>query len=283
MKKLKSLFLFAFILLVAYNIFLFAFPLKKTVFYTNEERTEEYIYGKTNYAAILVGSSLSGAFEEAKIFEEDYFNLYLPFTGASTGLDIIKRSDKIPKRLFIEINYMNRGIDSNLINSIFSSPLYKLKYFLPFLLSKNKIFTNLMDRVKSPNNNKTNESRPADHLYNELITKARSEWNQTPDTNLLRIKMDISRQAVSQIAGKKCEIFFYEMPMDSSITNSPLIVFQRNYYMGLCEKEGYNFIGLDKSRNYETGDGLHLLRNDANIYINYFRKEIIKYQAQDLR
>jgi hypothetical protein len=68
----------AFTFLVGYNIFLVLFPLKKSVFYTNEERVEEYVYDKVSYTNVLVGSSLSQAIQVEKVFNGSCFNLYLP-------------------------------------------------------------------------------------------------------------------------------------------------------------------------------------------------------------
>jgi hypothetical protein len=55
MKKIALVLVYTFLLLVLYNLWLFAFPLKKQVFYTNEERIQEYMYDKVGYNTVLVG------------------------------------------------------------------------------------------------------------------------------------------------------------------------------------------------------------------------------------
>ena len=42
------------------------------MFYTNDERTEEYVYAKKDFPIVLVGSSLSGAFEGRNLFNQPY-------------------------------------------------------------------------------------------------------------------------------------------------------------------------------------------------------------------
>lgn len=279
MKKVGVLLLFTFLFLVVYNVFLFAFPLKKTVFYTNRERIEEFVYGKDNYPTLLVGSSLSGAFEGHQLFPENHFNLYLHFTGALTGLEIIKRSNEIPGKLFIEINYVNREINSLLVNAIFNSPVHRLKYDLPFLLTKNKVFPNLTDRMREPSNNKINKKRPAENLYKELLKKEQARWNVIKDIRILNERLDYVKQAASSFASKGCQIYFYEMPMDSSLSNSKLISYQRKYFVELALQNGYTFIDADQGRTYQTGDGVHLLKKDANVYTGYFKQAANKKQV----
>jgi hypothetical protein len=262
-----------FILLIGYSIFLKLFPLKKTVFYTNEERVEEFAYSKDNFPIVLVGSSLSGAFESYRLFNQPYFNLFLPNTGAATGIDIVKRTNKIPRKLFIEINHIDRGVDSNLMHEIFDEPLYTIKYDLPFLLKKNQLIPNLIDRVKTPHNNIINAQQPPPVLYNALLLKAQEEWKKLPDTVKFNQQLAHIKAVLNLFSSKGCRIYFYEMPMDHNLYHSPLLTYQRNYFSRLAAEKGYTFIKCDTSRNYLTGDGDHLLSNDGAIYVKYFESQ----------
>jgi hypothetical protein len=273
-KKASYIFLVFFTLLVVYSLFLKFRPLKKTVFYTNEERVEEFVYSKNNYPVVLVGSSLSGAFELQTIFNQPYFNLFMPVTGAATGIEIIRRTNKIPKELFIEINHIDRGIDSNLMHEIFDEPLYTIKYDLPFLLKKNQLIPNLVDRIKKPQNNIINATQPPPILYSALLQKAQQEWKQLPDTAKFNKKLAHIKAVLADFSAKGCRIYFYEIPMDVSLNNLPLLTYQRNYFTKLAAEKGYTMIKKDTSHTYMTGDGDHLLSNDANIFIKYFKDQI---------
>ncbi len=276
MKKLTTLLIYAFLLLVLYNVWLFIFPLKKQVFYTNEERIQEYLYDGVDYNTVLLGSSLSGIFERNDIFKDKNFMLYLPFSGSATGLEILNKTNKVPQRIFIEINHVNRGVDSNIMHSIFDQPLYTMRYYLPFLQTKNKILPNVIDRVKSPANNKVNDNKPADALFNTLLDKELKEWSEIKDIEILNAKLKHAEDLIARFAARGCQIIFYEMPMDSSLTNQPVISHQRNFFSSLATKHHYSFIQVDTSMAYQTGDGVHLLRKAADIYLEYFRKELGK-------
>jgi hypothetical protein len=282
MKKLATVIIYTFLLLVLYNAWLFIFPLKKQVFYTNEERIQEYLYDGVDYNTVLLGSSLSGIFERNEIFNDKNFMLYLPFSGSATGLEIVYKTDKVPKRIFIEINHVNRGVDSTIMHSIFDQPLYSMRYYLPFLQTKNKILPNVIDRVKSPANNKVNDNRPADELFNTLRDKEFKEWSEIKNIRLLDANLNHVENLISEFAARGCQIIFYEMPMDSSLTNQPVISHQRDFFSLMATKNKYSFIHVDTSRAYQTGDGVHLLRKDADIYLEYFRKELAKIEEGDI-
>jgi len=275
MKKIGLIFLSLIALLIVYSIFLKLRPLKKTVFYTNDERIEEFIYNNQTYPIVMAGSSLSGAFEVNKqVFDQQYFNMYLPLTGACSSIEVIKRSNKIPKELYIEINHIDRGTDSTLINNTFGQPLYSLKYYLPFLLKKNHLLPNLIDRVKAPHNNTINQQQPPPVLYNELLATTQKEWKQLPDTIRFNKQFTSLKESLKAFSAKGCSIYFYEMPMDSTLNSSALLTYQRNKFINLAATEGYKFIKTDASHTYKTGDGVHLLKDDADSYIKYFQKQV---------
>ena len=264
------------ILIICYSVFLKARPLKKNVFYTNEERVEEFIYGSENYPIIEVGSSLSGVFENKQIFDKPCLDLFLPSSNACTGVEIVLNSKKVPEKLFIEINELYKGFDDKLIATIFDEPLHTIKYSFPVLLKKNKIIPNIIDRVKKPYNTVISKERPPAVLFDALMINSRREWSEKLDTvkfkrDMIRLQID-----VQALIKKGCKICFYEMPMDSSFIQLPVISYTRNYFDKLCTEKGYHFIKIDTSRNYVTGDGEHLLLDEGDIYLKYFVGEASK-------
>ncbi len=282
MKKIALVLVYTFLLLVLYNLWLFVFPLNKQVFYTNEERIQEYMYDKVDYNTVLVGSSLSGIFERNDIFKDKSFMLYLPFTGSASGLEVLQKTGKVPQRIFVEINHIDRGVDSALMHSLFDQPLYSLRFYLPFLQTKNKMLPNVIDRVKSPANNKVNDSKPEESLFNTLLNKEKLEWSEIKNVSALDARLKHVESILSSFAAKGTKVYLYEMPVDSSLTNLPLIQHQRDYFRNLASMAHYSFIHADTSRAYQTGDGVHLLRQDADIYLAYFRKELSKLAEADL-
>jgi len=272
MEKVKKILFGFLILIVAYTLFLKLFPLKKNIFYTNDERTEEFIYWKKQYPIVIAGSSLSGIFTIVHLFRQHYFNMYMPYAGSCTGVEIIKRTQNIPKTLFVETNRIDRGIDTTLIENVFSEPFYSLKYYLPFLLKKNRFLPNLVDRVKAPQINSISLHRPPLVLYNQLLADAQKEWGDLSDAVKAKIDRNflILKESLTSFSKKGCEIYLFEVPMDSSLYKSPLLTYERNCFIKLSKDEGYKFIKADTTRSYKTGDGEHLLKSDGVVYIKYF-------------
>jgi hypothetical protein len=256
------------------------YPLKKDIFYSNDERLEEFIYTKKNYPIVIAGSSLSIIFDGKNLFKQPGFDLCFPLSGACTGIETIKRTNKTPVILLIEINHIDRGEDSLLIKNVFSEPLFSLKQSLPMLLKKNQILHNIVDRFKTPQNNIINNQKPPAILYNSLLASAQKDWAESFNIERFKKNFLTLKQNLDILSKKGCIICFYELPMDSSLYKSSLLVYERNSLTKLAADKGYKFIKSDTSRNYNTGDGVHLLRSDGDIYIKYFLASLAKLNIQ---
>lgn len=273
MKKVWSILLIGSALALVYNIVMFWFPIKRNAYYSNEERAEGYVFDKHQYEVVTVGSSLSGAFEGRSLFDKNYFNLYMPHYGSCAGIEIIRRSNKIPKQLFVEINHIDRGVDSSVVKDIFENELYKVKYYLPLLQTRNKFLTNFVDKFKKPTSS-VNKQKPPAVLFHKLLINAREEWANEPDKKSFNELYNRMAQSLDIFASKGCKICFFEMPIDSSIRNSKLISYQRKRMMELAKQKGFDFVPSDTSRAYQTGDGIHLLQGDRDIYVKYLKQKI---------
>ena len=276
MKKIWRILLVCLILTIVYNMVIFWFPVKRNTYFTNQDRTEAFVFDKKDFNVIIVGSSLSGAFEEINPFSKSYFNLFLPFTGSCTGVDIIRRSGKIPKHLFVEINHIDRGTDTVLIKDVFEDGLYPFKYHVPMLQTKNKLLTNFIALIKKPSS-RTNRQKPPAALYGKLLKSAQKEWAEYPDKKKFDQQINQLSQSLALFTNKGCKVYFFEMPIDSSIRNSVLMKFQRERIKALAKQNNYVFIPADTSRTYQTGDGVHLLQADRNAYVKYFKDQIKKF------
>jgi hypothetical protein len=276
MKKIISIVVFGAVILTAYNVFLIFFPLKRPA-YVNKGRVENFIYSKEYYPVVLAGSSLSGIFEETKakeILGKNYYNLYMPYWGACTGVEVLRLSNRIPKKLFVEINQVHRGTDTNMVRDIFTSPIYKFKNILPFTFEKNKLVPNMIDRFKKTAVNKANSSRPPAELYNNLLKRNQKSYAIIEDKKYVDGQISLLSNTLKEFAAKGCEIYFYEMPMDSSLRYSKLIVYERNYFMNFAKQGQFHFIPADTSRAYKTGDGEHMLESERFVYLDYLKRQL---------
>jgi hypothetical protein len=265
--------LLAFLLAIGYNLFVYLAPVKRNAYYSNEERLEAYVFSKAQYGIVSVGSSLSGAFEGRSLFEDNYFNLFASRTGSGTGIEIIRRSNKIPQKLYIEINHIDRGIDSALIQGAFDNALYPYKYYIPVLQTRNKMLVNILDMGKKQAST-VNKVKPPEPLYSRLYKEAEDEWGRFPEQKTFDREFARLVESLDIFAAKGCKIYFFEMPIDSKLIHSNRLNFQRDRVLTLVKQKGYIFIPSDTSRAYNTGDGVHLLQADRDIYVQYLKTKI---------
>jgi hypothetical protein len=276
MKKVIYIISLAILFLFAYNLFLIISPSKIPPF-ENQARVESFVFTREYYPIVLTGSSLSGLFGEPKakdIFGKSYFNMYLPYWGACTGVEVLRLSKKVPKILFVEVNQIHRGIDTNMVRTIFDSPIYNYRNVLPFTLSKNKFLPYVIDRFKKPQPNKASKKRLAAALFDSLLTRTQESFEQIKDKKYLDSQINRLSETVKELSSKGCQIYFYELPMDIHLRYSKVMVYERTYFEAFAKKNNFHFIPADTSRAYQTSDGEHLLEGDRIIYLDYLKKQL---------
>jgi ABC-type molybdate transport system substrate-binding protein len=131
------------ILLIGYNLMLFYFPGTQNqssaqgFWQKNKIKAESYSYHHEKYNAVIVGSSMSEGLSLKQQFKN---TTTLNFVGGSsvTALDIIKRTNKLPKVIIIETNWMDRPIYNELIENVTNKNFTLLKSFVPSFLEANQ-------------------------------------------------------------------------------------------------------------------------------------------------
>jgi len=247
------------------NFILFLFPLKKEEFFTNEERAEEYIYSKEKYSTVFVGSGLTGHLINTG-HNSDAFNLFLPYSGACTGVEIVARSAKIPRVLFIETNCIFKGYNEKLIRSLYTPINYWLKFFLPVLQRKHHFLSILKLMIKWFKEERAMLKAELPELDYEQLEIFREFYNQPPDKRQLGDLMESLKKYVDEIATKDCTVIFFEMPLERSIANSLLASYQRTELKKIFPIDKYTWIEPNPLDTYYTQDGIHLLEESALRY-----------------
>ena len=269
--KLILLFLAGFVL---FNMFLFLYPLQKKNIYINKERAEEFIYSKRNYSVVFTGSGLLGDFTPASIGRENSFNLFFPYNGGCTGVKLIALSNKIPDTLFVEINYLFKGFDQQLIEEVFRPGLYQARFLFPALQEKHQLLSLLKENIKSMRQPPVEtEEGPAPN-YAQTLSQYKKDYQNMPDS--LRLQQDLTNLKcyLDYIASKNCKILFFEMPVDRQLTNSPRIQFEKRTLQRILTNEKIGWIAPDTVGTYATADGIHLLKTSVYQYLAYLNRTV---------
>ncbi|MCE7066127.1 hypothetical protein [Dyadobacter sp. CY326] len=258
-------------LFVSYNLWLHFFPITKTAFYDNIERTEEYLFSGKNYTHVFVGSGLIGGFQNNAL--KHSFKLFFPYYGSCTGIEIIALSQKIPDVLLVETNYIFKGINQELIEKVFAKHA-ELKRFLPFLLKKNQplnLLKSLIKRVLGKN-----KERDADlgEKNEQALTMFINLYNELPNVDKFRSDIERLKSNIDLIVSRGCQVIFFESPMDPVLENASLFAFQRDVLKIVFSPGQFRWIAPDLLEKYETEDGIHLTVGSSQKFAGYIVRQI---------
>lgn len=251
----------------------------------NKVIVERYVIENHNYQNLIVGSSIS----QGLPLDEKGLNissLALTNGNAVTGLEVIYRSKKAPKNLYIEINSLvaksNLGLyydlESNLLDFNFkmrflefreaNKPLKLLFYIVQALSYKIKSFIPKTAIIpdKKPN---------YENLKKETIRQRLNIHDKPPGEELIERlnKLDTLIGLILDFSSET-NMFLFEAPMEESLLNSQQHVFIREYCFDLIDKYNLETIELTKNIKYEFVDGVHLTPSSAGDFLEELAKKI---------
>jgi len=255
-----------------FNLLLFFFPLRKKEFFTNEERVEEYVYSKNNFYTVFVGSGLSGHLPDS-FYKSDVFNLFLPYSGACSGVEIVVRSLKIPHFLFVETNFIFKGYDNALIKKIFAPLIFKSKFFLPSLLKKHQVFSMIKQLIKALKRESVTVKNSSFGLDYQRLAQFRNFYDQQFNPQQLDIHIKKLKKQIDFLTIQGCTVIFFEMPMENSLADSALANHQKTELKKMFPEKKYTWIEPNPSDSYDTEDGIHLTDESALRYFTYLNKK----------
>jgi hypothetical protein len=191
--------------------------------------------------------------------------------SALTGLSALARSARIPRKVFIEINVPERGINKDLIDRA-TGVLPKLSsIFYIENMPINLLYSFLLQTKKNNFASEVNEA-----VRQNGLSLQRQSYSQTLTSETLAENLAEFRAIVSALESKGAKIIFFEMPVHPDLENTPRAVQIRTDFKHAFPIN--QFIGFDELSNgltIKTGDGLHLLPDEAKnvvlIFKGYFK------------
>jgi hypothetical protein len=231
----------------------------------NEAKAQQFVYTKKVVQTVLVGSSMSA---NLKLKNSDPFIYNLSFIGGSslTGLEIIKQSNKLPQVLIIETNWIDRNIDQNLIDKLFSPIGAPLKRNFPGLLEANQpvnLIGNGMQNLIA--------IAPIDtelHLdakkFDEAIKKNVKSDNLV-DRLTLTTYLNQANDYAQYFRRKGVQVYYLQVPVNSKIENTKKYSLIKNY----IDKSSIQKIKSPLNINLKTTDGYHFDKPSAAIFAKY--------------
>jgi hypothetical protein len=230
-------------------------------FSTNVVRLENYVDHADARGTVIVGSSLAARLP-LDTLPPHWTNLSLAGDSALTGLEVIAASQDAPQRVLVEINFLDRGSATSTVKDVVGWPQPLLRrLFWSYRTAyrpMNLVVAGVSWLVKQRRHAPRQEAPPPD--FHGLLAMQQKDFAKQPGAALVPDLAEL-RSLVAKLKRNGTQVAFFEMPMDRSLMNTPREIALRQaiskQFAGFC------FFSLDRGQGWQTGDGLHLLRQDA--------------------
>jgi hypothetical protein len=255
----------------------------------NYFRAQRYVHETPPGTKVIVGSSLSLRFNEAAL-GSGYYKLCLGGGSIFTGLEIVRRADKHPRAVLVEINQLVWNKDEELLHDLFVPWQKRLRSFSAIFKEEGRPanFINgiaqravvatcgwgsyLLHRAPSP------DIPPASGflhpvLFARLLRMYHDEALATAPPDLT-VRANRLGEAIDALSRDGVICVLYEMPIDSSLSDRPSPVAVRNAMAIRFPKTKYHWLEFPHDHDYKTYDGLHATQAEADRLTNLLIPEI---------
>ncbi len=319
---IKKTLVSALAIIVLYNFFIYIVKPKKNLIQSMEQtniiRAQEYVYNEKKINSVIVGSSLS-SFINPDMLPGDFYNLSFPGMGIYDGLEIIKKNDKMPKTILVEINYFVRESHPNFINTIYKPIFYDLKAILPAFqekyqpmslfiplwdklalilkkfrdiiiskLKKNEIETkNEIGEKNRSADKKENVQNASETITNNKLRKfhedLKKQWDWyyiAPKTEAFDSSLNKLKNYIDYFENKGVRIVFFEVPVYKEFCHALFSNSIRNELDKIFPPERIRYIKQPNCEKYRTTDWIHLDFESGKKFTGYFLKELKEFDLK---
>lgn len=239
----------------------------------NISKAQQFIYDSTRSAIVLTGSSLSLCFDESSR-PENISNLSFIGLSSLTGLELVKKSGVTPQFVIVEVNFIDRPVNKEFIDSLFK-PAWTLRKYVHALRSEWQPISVLISYIEEYVKPKSTglsamDSQPViskELLRVNLEAYRNGKLDITQTTNILR-------QYIRHFEEKGTTVVFLEMPVHSLIYNDDRAVEFRSALFKDFPASKYHWILFGAAADNETSDGLHLNAAGVNKYVPLFNGRV---------
>ena len=257
----------------------------QNTFQRNMAKAEEYIYeANSHYDTVLVGSSMS----ERLIMDSlpgPCYNLAMAGLSSLDGLQLIKQSTHWPHLIYVELNTLDRGQTSDLLQQFNSPRRQFVNQYFPFLRQKYQpvgVAKSILRTLKYGQAQFIDfgGSTPLDTTFQQKAVQEKlQEMDHGPADSLLRTHIQVAWQYVETFRRKGVEIVFYEIPVDRRLQNHRLANCVRQYLRARFPASQFPTVCVPAD-TYQTSDGVHLTRSENIRYTTYLRQQL-NHLAED--
>jgi hypothetical protein len=294
---LRKIIFVALILTVGYAVFVSSFAPKwwnasQNQWQTNVIKAQNFIFGNTDSAVnVIIGTSLS-----CRLIIDSLPKTYnLSFSGQSIydGLNILVHKDKLPPKIFIEMNVALSKENKDFTSTINSPVLfYPKKNILalredkqPMGIIGNRIHKGIMDHFilkckyffhLEPKKNEA-ENTDKNKLFEKMLQLQVEAYSKIPNEQLVNECFNTLAKYTMELERKGTTVVFFEMPVNSKLNYLPKAKIIRDTFYSRFPKSKYQYIPIPDSLSFKTTDGVHLDEHEAMTYTSYLKLKMTNH------
>ena len=260
----------------------------------NQIKAQEYLYSNTDSIQnIIVGSSLADRLVVGYL--PDIYNLSMGGLGSFDGLQTITKKGVYPKRVFIEMNKLDRKASTDFTTSL-NNPVmtFLRKYFISIRDGKQP-----MGFIAIPYGEKitayglylaqtvvhtiageiiTREKKGLEEvdMVAKILPRLLEEESHIPNTADLEKDAENLKHYVDILEKNHVTVVFFEMPIQHQLCGLSKPEAIRKQFYKTFPRDKYQYIDMPDCNDYTTTDGLHLDKASAEKYTLLFKDAMNK-------
>lgn len=275
---IKKSILTALVLVTAYH-FLFPYLPRKYFQLSGQQRenyfrAQRYVHDLSPETNLILGSSMSLRLNEQAL-GSNYFKLAFGGGSILTGLEIIRLKRAHPPVVLIEMNQVGWDVDHELVHDLSSPWLCCLRNYSPIFREEGRPanFVNGILEALVRHSCRwgtrwlgSDKTAPVNGVNPELFAQLMRMFKDYLATTPPGLNENVKKLGdyVDALTSSGSICVFYEMPVDSSLTDlqSPRAV--REAAAVRFPRTKYHWLAFDQQHRYETSDGIHLTQIEAD-------------------
>jgi hypothetical protein len=228
---------------------------------TNMLRAQDYL-ARPDSDTVLVGSSLTFRLP-LPVLGYHIANLAIAGGAPATGLALIERFGTRPKLVLVEVNLLSRAADMPTVQSLLRFPERQLRISLR-VFNTGYDPVNVIERGLQTLLHKDDEDLvPPPDAIHRLVVGQQKTMSQPPDAGALSSQLAQTAELVSVLQARGIRVGFFEMPIDSSLTDLPAGKILHQAVMQQFPPGRFCWLKLSVPGGAHTLDGIHLMSSDA--------------------
>lgn len=246
----------------------------------NQIAAQSYLYNNTNNIEnIIVGSSM--AFWIVTDSLDNFYNLALGGESPREGLDVIKKKEIYPKRVFIEINLILKENQTDFFDILYNPIMYPLRKETtifrdgkqPLPLASTLLESKILKYIIPTNIPFFNIKK--DRISAVQISEPKNKKEELScSLNSFSSATKPLKEYIDDLKRHGTEIIFFEMPTEKIDCRSQKEPQYRTIAKILFPPEEYIYIPSPECGSYKTTDGVHLGKVEALRYTRYFKAQV---------